>query len=70
MNLRAQAEADLAVTLEDGASGFGMPVILIAPDGTIIDKKTGTTDTLMGQILYDSTETTEVGIPTIVTSRS
>jgi hypothetical protein len=65
MNLRAQAEADLATTLED-VDGFGMPVILIAPDGTVIDKKAGTTVALTGQIVYDSTETSEIGIPTIV----
>lgn len=34
MGLREIAEADLAVTLEDGAHGFGWPVVVTAPDGT------------------------------------
>ena len=32
MNLRELAEADLAKTLEDGAIGFGYPIILTSPD--------------------------------------
>lgn len=31
MSLRTLAESDLAVTLEDGVSGFGWPITLIAP---------------------------------------
>lgn len=33
-NLRTIAEADLAVTLEDAANGFGWSVVLTKPDGT------------------------------------
>lgn len=33
MNLRALAEADLAVTLEDAVGGFGWPVTLTDPNG-------------------------------------
>jgi hypothetical protein len=52
MNLREQIEADLEDTLE---GDFGLPVILIAPDGTIYDKSANQpTEDLMGQILYDT----------------
>jgi len=34
MNLRQQAEADLAFILEDNATGFGWPITVTAPDGT------------------------------------
>lgn len=57
MNLRAQAEADLAVSLED-ITGFGLPVELITPDGEVIEA--------VGQVLYDSTITNEMGLETIV----
>jgi hypothetical protein len=57
MNLREQAEADLAVTLEDTAL-FGMLVELIAPDGEVIAAS--------GQVLYDSMETNDLGLTTIV----
>ena len=60
MNLREQAEADLAVSLEDQTAGFGLPVELIGPDGT---RYTG----LVGQVLYDTTEVNqETGAPLIV----
>ncbi len=58
MNLRAQAEADLAVTLEDEVTGFGMTVELISPDGEVIEA--------VGQVLYDSIETNDMGLQTIV----
>ena len=35
MGIRAEAEADLAYTLEDAVSGFGFAVELIAPDGAV-----------------------------------
>jgi hypothetical protein len=57
VNLRAQAEADLAVTLED-TGGFGLPIVLIDPDGA--------TQEVTGQVLYDSIETTAEGLSIIV----
>jgi hypothetical protein len=50
-NLRERAESDLKHSLE---SGFGLPVTLIDPDGVTIDTKNGTTDPLVGQVLYDT----------------
>lgn len=51
-DLRELIEGDLKETLE---GDFGLPVILIAPDGTIQDKSANDpTEDLMGQILYDS----------------
>jgi len=58
-NLRELAEADLAETLEDDSDGFGLPVELIDPDGTVY---TG----LVGQVLYDSVQSTEGGVPVVV----
>jgi hypothetical protein len=46
VNLRELCESDLAITLEDEAFGFGLPVVLISPDGE--------EDTVSGQILYDT----------------
>jgi len=55
MNLREQAESDLFDTLEDQETGFGLPVVLIAPDGTKQDKSANDpTLDLSGQILYDT----------------
>ena len=69
MNLRAQAEADLATTLEDPTL-FGMPVELVSPDGEVINTKMvdgiATTEQLCGQVHYDSIETDDAGIPTII----
>ena len=66
MNLRVQAEEDLADTLED-PDGFGLPIVLIAPDGTIIDKSANDPDEdLTGQILYDTVVTNpETGLDMI-----
>ena len=36
MNLRELAEADLAITLEDGVSGFGWPVTVTDPSGAAL----------------------------------
>jgi hypothetical protein len=50
--LREQIESDLETTLE---GDFGLPVELIAPDGTIYDKSYNDPESLlMGQILYDT----------------
>lgn len=55
MNLREQIETDLADTLED-PDGYGLPVVLIDPDGNIYDKSANDeTQDLSGQILYDTT---------------
>ena len=35
MGLREIAEQDLGTILEDGATGFGWPISLTAPDGTV-----------------------------------
>jgi hypothetical protein len=52
-NLRVVVESDLGTTLE---GDWGLPVELIAPDGTVYNTKAGTDDPLVGQILYDSRE--------------
>ena len=54
--LRALAEADLAATLE-GEFGEGMPIVLVAPDGT--RQETSANDPLgladlVGQVLFDT----------------
>ena len=59
MNLREQAEADLAVTLEDTEHGFGLPVELISPH-------TGTRYPVSGQVLYDSQGVTDAGLPIVI----
>jgi len=52
MNLRAQAEADLIDTLE---GDFGMPVVLISPDGVRYSKSANDpTADLVGQVLFDT----------------
>jgi len=58
MNLREQAEADLAATLEDPGD-WGLPVILISPDGEIQE--------LYGQIVYDTRRfDPEIGMDVVV----
>lgn len=53
MTLRAEIEADLAETLE---GDFGLPVELVAPDGTRYSKSANdATADLVGQVLYDTT---------------
>lgn len=55
MNIRELAERDLAKTLEDPKSGFGLPAELTSPDGVEqIFKKNSTTELLTGQILYET----------------
>ena len=58
MGLRALAEADLAVTLEDADNGFGLPIELISPDGE--------RQTVNGQVLYDSVVSDEAGAQTVI----
>ncbi len=50
-SLREQVETDLAVSLE---GDWGLPVVLIQPDGTKIDTSLNSGETLMGQVLYDT----------------
>ena len=55
VNLREQAELDLGKTLE---GVFGLPVILIDPDGNIQSKSANDPDAdLTGQVLYDTVKT-------------
>ena len=54
MNLREQIETDLSETLED-SDEFGLPVILVDPDGVVYSA-------VYGQILYDTRRIDEVGI--------
>lgn len=64
VNLRYQVESDLEFTLE---GEWGLPVILIDPDGNEISKKAGTIEDLKGQILYDTIRhDTETGLPKVV----
>jgi hypothetical protein len=52
MNLREQAESDLAFTLE---GEWGLPVVLISPDGVTQDKSANNpTADLDGQVIYDT----------------
>ena len=62
-NLRQKAEADLSRTLE---GDFGLPVILVDPDGNEITENVSGT-TLKGQILYSTSRIDpETGEPVIV----
>jgi hypothetical protein len=69
VNLREQAEADLLDTLEN-SDGWGLPVILISPDGATQDKSANdATADLTGQILYDTTVIDpETGLQMIVST--
>jgi hypothetical protein len=63
VNLRKRAEEDLKYTLE---GDFGLPIILVDPDGTTITENIEGT-TLKGQILYSTTRIDpETGEPIIV----
>ena len=58
-NLRELVESDLATTLEDATSGFGLPVELTSPAG--ID------DSVNGQVLYEAISVNpETGEPMMV----
>jgi hypothetical protein len=57
LNLRAQAEADLAVTLE---GDFGLPVVLVNPND-------GSKQELTGQVLYSTTrQDPDTGVEVVV----
>lgn len=57
MNLRVRMEQDLGMILENYESGFGLPVILISPDGetqefSANDPETPRTIPLTGRVSY------------------
>ena len=55
MNLRVQAELDLAESLED-TEGFGLPIVFIDPDGDSFE--------VQGQVLYDTIiQDPDTGLP-------
>lgn len=54
-NLREQINKDLQETMET-ENDWGLPIILIAPDGTEYNTKKDSTDRLSGQVLYHFTE--------------
>lgn len=54
MSLRALAEADLAVTLEDDVTGFGWAITVTAPDGTVVPDLIGQSDDI-GQVIDPDT---------------
>lgn len=60
MGLRAEIEADLLETLEDPYD-YGMPVILISPDGVIYNTSENDGETLYGRVLYDTIDEDEEG---------
>lgn len=51
ISLRERVESDLEKSLE---GEWGLPVVLISPDGEIIDTSENTGDPLSGQVLYDT----------------
>ncbi len=55
MNLRAKVVKDLETTLEK-LSDWGLPVVLISPNGLKQDKKKDSEDILTGQVLYSHKE--------------
>ncbi len=64
INLRQRAEADLKTSLE---KDWGLPVVLISPDGDTIDTSENSGEPLTGQILYDTVRVNpETGEPVIV----
>lgn len=72
VNLREQAESDLGFTLEGG--DWGLPVELVAPDGTVYVSPVSNPETkLTGQVLYNTQEFDpdtgmDVQIPRVVVS--
>lgn len=50
MGLRAIAEADLAITLEDSVMGFGWPISVTDPNGTTVDTLIGQSDDIAAAI--------------------
>lgn len=69
VNLREQMERDLGFILEDYENGFGLPVILVAPDGTeqefsANDPDTPRTIPLTGRVAYARyEEDSDTGMP-------
>ena len=64
VNLRKRAEADLATSLE---KDWGLPVVLISPDGEVVDTSENSGKALTGQVLYDTVTTNpETGESVIV----
>lgn len=55
MNLRKKINTDLEASME-GSKEWGLPVELVAPDGTEYKTKKGTTEVLTGQVLYNRTQ--------------
>jgi hypothetical protein len=51
INLREQIESDLSRTLE---KEYGLPVVLIDPDGNTIEVSQNDGQPLVGQVLYDT----------------
>jgi len=51
INLRRRVERDLSFSLE---GAWGLPVILIAPDGETIDTSENSGTQLKGQVLFDT----------------
>ncbi len=63
-NLRKRVEADLETSLE---KDWGLPVVLVSPDGEVIDTSENSGDALTGQVLYDTVRVNpETGEPVIV----
>ncbi len=54
-NLRLQANKDLQRSMES-ENDWGLPVVLIDPDGNTIDTKKDSTDRLSGQVLLNTVE--------------
>lgn len=52
-NLREAVESDLGKSLE---GEWGLPVVLVAPDGTVIDTSLNSGEALTGQIIYDTVQ--------------
>ncbi len=64
VNLRKRAESDLGTSLE---KEWGLPVVLISPDGEVIDTSENSGEALTGQVLYDTVTTNpETGEEVIV----
>lgn len=54
-NLRERANKDLELSMEK-TTEWGLPVVLISPDGVIYDTKKDSEDPLSGQVLHSYTE--------------
>lgn len=65
MGIRADIEEDLWETLED-PNDFGLPVILVSPDGVVYDTSENDGETLCGRIVYDTVLEDEDGNEVVV----